>query len=196
MPGNDGKPALIRPCGATFPQRGRLGYIFYPVICRLPGNILHQHRLQLHPAQSGFQRIRQLGKIRFQAAGFFVAVVLAEGHKIVAAPLQKLAYRALGVLRCVYAVLLPLAFVWAVVRHLCALPMVLRRRTAGAALPWLLLFGLLAMAALRCGMIAFVEVSSFGIGPSTMYLSTVHPLLLLYTYGCLICYRNKGVITE
>ena len=94
------------------------------------------------------------------------------------------------------AVLLPLAFVWAVVRHLCALPMVLRRRTAGAALPWLLLFGLLAMAALRCGMIAFVEVSSFGIGTSTMYLSTVHPLLLLYTYGCLICYRNKGVITE
>ena len=112
------------------------------------------------------------------------------------APLQKLAYRALGVLRCVYAVLLPLTFVWAVVRHLCALPMVLRRRTAGAALPWLLLFGLLAMAALRCGMIAFVEVSSFGIGTSTMYLSTVHPLLLLYTYGCLICYRNKGVITE
>ena len=54
-----------------------------------------------------------------------------------------------------------------------------------------LLFGLLAMAALRCGMIAFVEVSSFGIGTSTMYLSTVHPLLLLYTYGCLICYRNK-----
>jgi len=47
--------------------------------------------LQLHPAQSGFQRIRQLGKIRFQAAGLFVAVVLAEGHKIVAAPLQKLA---------------------------------------------------------------------------------------------------------
>lgn len=69
-------------------------------------------------------------------------------------------------------------------------------RTAGAALPWLLLFGLLAMAALRCGMIAFVEVSSFGIGTSTMYLSTVHPLLLLYTYGCLICYRNKGVIIE
>ena len=34
------------------------------------------------------------------------------------------------------------------------------------------------------------------IGTYAMYLSTVHPLLLLYTYGCLICYRNKGVITE
>ena len=89
-----------------------------------------------------------------------------------------------------------LSLIHILVRHLCALPMVLRRRTAGAALPWLLLFGRLAMAALRCGMIAFVEVSSFGSGTSTMYLSTVHPLLLLYTYGCLICYRNKGVITE
>lgn len=92
--------------------------------------------------------------------------------------------------------LLPLAFVLAVVRHICALPLVLRHRTAETVLPWLLLFGLLGMAALRCAMIAFVEVSSFGIGTSTMYLSTVHPLLLLYTYGCLICYRNKGVITE
>ena len=131
--------------------------------------------------------------------GGYLAQVMAEALKtaecnacmkrIVAAPTAG----SCGVLP---AVLLPLAFVWAVVRHLCALPMVLRRRTAGAALPWLLLFGLLAMAALRCGMIAFVEVSSFGIGTSTMYLSTVHPLLLLYTYGCLICYRNKGVITE
>ena len=132
-------------------------------------------------------------------SGGYVSEVIAEAlsmaesnacmRRIVAAPTAG----SCGVLP---AVLLPLAFVWAVVRHLCALPMVLRRRTAGAALPWLLLFGLLAMAALRCGMIAFVEVSSFGIGTSTMYLSTVHPLLLLYTYGCLICYRNKGVITE
>ena len=66
--------------------------------------------------------------------------------------------------------------------------MVLRRRTAGAALPWLLLFGLLAMAALRCGMIAFVEVSSFGIGTSTMYLATVHPLLAVYAFTGLFLY--------
>lgn len=31
-------------------------------------------------------------------------------------------------------------------------------------------------------MIAFVEVSSFGIGTSTMYLATVHPLFLLYAF--------------
>ena len=29
-------------------------------------------------------------------------------------------------------------------------------------------------------MIAFMEVSSFGIGTSTMYLATVHPLLILF----------------
>ena len=42
------------------------------------------------------------------------------------------------------------------------------------------MLGLLGMALLRCAMIGFVEVSSFGIGTSTMYLATVHPLLILY----------------
>ena len=40
-------------------------------------------------------------------------------------------------------------------------------------------------AVLRCAMIAFVEVSSFGIGTSTMYLATVHPLLVLFTAAAL-----------
>ena len=34
------------------------------------------------------------------------------------------------------------------------------------------------MAVLRAMMIAFMEVASFGIGTSIMYLSTVHPLLI------------------
>ena len=37
-------------------------------------------------------------------------------------------------------------------------------------------------------MIAFVEVSSFGIGTSTMYLATVHPLLVLYAFAGLLLY--------
>ena len=52
----------------------------------------------------------------------------------------------------------------------------------------LLLAGLLGIALLRCAMIAFVEVSSFGIGTSTMYLSTVHPLFLLYAFLSLAAY--------
>ena len=53
---------------------------------------------------------------------------------------------------------------------------------------WLLLFGIFGIALLRCAMIAFVEVSSFGIGTSTMYLATVHPLLVLYAFAGLLLY--------
>ena len=45
----------------------------------------------------------------------------------------------------------------------------------------IIMLGLLGMALLRCAMIAFVEVSSFGIGTYVMYLSTVHPLIITYS---------------
>ncbi len=63
-----------------------------------------------------------------------------------------------------------------------------RGRGGGSWLPWLLLFGIFGIALLRCAMIAFVEVSSFGIGTSTMYLATVHPLLVLYAFAGLLLY--------
>ena len=83
-------------------------------------------------------------------------------------------------MRCLYAVLLPLAFVYALYLNLKNIPAVFKVRRAEAILPWAMLWALLFMAALRCAMIAFVEVSSFGIGTSTMYLATVHPLLILF----------------
>ena len=46
----------------------------------------------------------------------------------------------------------------------------------------IIMLGLLGMALLRCAMIAFVEVASFNIGTYVMYLSTVHPLLILYCF--------------
>ena len=46
----------------------------------------------------------------------------------------------------------------------------------------IILLGLVGMALLRCAMIAFVEVASFNIGTYVMYLSTVHPLLILYSF--------------
>ena len=103
-------------------------------------------------------------------------------------PGQKLVFSALQALRLVWAVALPLAFAAAVVAWLWAAPRVWRA-SRPAPLPaagWSLLFLLLVMAALRCGMIAFVEVSSFGIGTSTMYLATVHPLLVVFTFGSLV----------
>ncbi len=98
-------------------------------------------------------------------------------------PLQKLVFAGMRLLRYPYAAFCWLGLILAVVHQIATLPGVLRRRNAQAVVPWLLLLGLLGMAALRCAMIAFVEVSSFGIGTSTMYLSTVHPLLLLFILG-------------
>lgn len=106
-------------------------------------------------------------------------------------PWQKLVFGAMELWRWGYAVGLALAFLGALARQLRALPGVLRAPRTETLVPWLLLFGLLGMALLRCAMIAFVEVSSFGIGTSTMYLATVHPLLVLYAAAGLFGAKNK-----
>ena len=95
-------------------------------------------------------------------------------------PYQKAVFRLMQVWQALCALLLPVAFVCALVWQFRALPAVLRSRDRRCIVPWLLMLGLLGMALLRCAMIGFVEVSSFGIGTSTMYLATVHPLLILY----------------
>lgn len=97
-------------------------------------------------------------------------------------PYQKLVFGIMEAITWVYRALLWLGLLAGLVCHFGSLPRVLRRRTADTVVPWLLLFGILGIALLRCAMIAFVEVSSFGIGTSTMYLATVHPLFLLYAF--------------
>lgn len=97
-------------------------------------------------------------------------------------PYQKLVFGIMEAITWVYRALLWLGLLAGLVCHFGVLPRVLRRRTADTVVPWLLLFGILGIALLRCAMIAFVEVSSFGIGTSTMYLATVHPLFLLYAF--------------
>lgn len=101
-------------------------------------------------------------------------------------PWQKLAFGVMQGVAWVYRLVLPLALLAVVVLHFAALPGVLKRPTAAKTVPWLLLFGILGMALLRCAMIAFVEVTSFGIGTSTMYLATVHPLLTIYALAVLL----------
>ena len=63
----------------------------------------------------------------------------------------------------------------------------------GSILLALLLAGLFAMALLRCFMIAFVEVASFNIGTYAMYLSTVHPLLLLFSAAGILTLWKENV---
>ena len=112
-------------------------------------------------------------------------------------PLQKLVYAGMEAIRLIYEIGVPILFVAAVLlqaKQGFAL-LQLRKQKAiqpGQALLWVLLLGLLGMALLRCFMIAFVEVASFNIGTSTMYLSTVHPLLLLYSgAGILTLWRKN-----
>ena len=88
-----------------------------------------------------------------------------------------------------YSILLTVGAVCALFFHLTELlPWIRKKFTVQTVVPWLLLFGIFGMALLRCAMIAFVEVSSFGIGTSTMYLATVHPLLALYAFVGLFLY--------
>ena len=106
-------------------------------------------------------------------------------------PQQKAVFRLLDALRLCAALLTTLCFVLAVLCQLRALPRLFGKAAKGVAdlgwrrLAWALPVVLLAFAALRCAMIAFVEVSSFGIGTSTMYLATVHPLVVLFNYASL-----------
>ena len=112
-------------------------------------------------------------------------------------PLQKLVFAGMETIRLVYAVGLPVLFAAAVVLQIRQgfRLLQLRKQKAiqpGQALLWVLLLGLVAMALLRCFMIAFVEVASFNIGTSTMYLSTVHPLLLLYSGAGILTLGRKN----
>ena len=113
-------------------------------------------------------------------------------------PAQRLVYLGLETIRMLYALALPAAFVAAVALQLRALPGLaadLRRKKAapGRGMLALLLAGLFAMALLRCFMIAFVEVSSFNIGTYAMYLSTVHPLLLLFSAAGILTLWKENV---
>lgn len=111
---------------------------------------------------------------------------------------QRLVYFGLECIQLVYAVALPLALVAALVlqaRH--GLALLKQRKNGGIkqgdAMLWTLLLGLFGMAILRCFMIAFMEVSSFNIGTYVMYLSTVHPLFILFAaVGCLSLWRKNA----
>ena len=108
-------------------------------------------------------------------------------------PIQKLVYTGMQAIQWLYAIGLPVAFVAALVLQVQRgiQLLALHKQKAiqpGQAMLWVLLLGLLAMALLRCFMIAFVEVASFNIGTYVMYLSTVHPLLLLFS--------GAGILTQ
>ena len=104
-------------------------------------------------------------------------------------PYQKTVFAVMQGWTRVCSILLTVGVLCAVLCQLAELlPQRRQKCTAQTVVPWLLLFGIFGIALLRCAMIAFVEVSSFGIGTSTMYLATVHPLLVLYAFAGMLLY--------
>ena len=95
-------------------------------------------------------------------------------------PLQNFAFLILQWIRNIYAVLLPVGLIAALCLQLRRGWQMLKSKNGDGLLLWMVLLGVLGMALLRNFMIAFVEVASFNIGTYIMYLSTVHPLLILY----------------
>ncbi len=98
-------------------------------------------------------------------------------------PVRSVTHKIMRVAQGIYAWFIPLlvliALTWQI-KQLAA-DITAHRFTTDSMLN-IVLLGLIGMALLRCAMIAFVEVSSFGIGTYVMYLSTVHPLLIAYGF--------------
>ena len=112
-------------------------------------------------------------------------------------PLQNFAYLILHIIRNIYAVALPIGLVAAVVLQLRRLVQMIRTKNGQGLMLWTVLLGVLFMGIFRAFMIAFVEVASFNIGTYVMYLSTVHPLLILYAAaGILTALKMNGAQKE
>lgn len=83
----------------------------------------------------------------------------------------------------IYRYCIPVMFVIALLWQIRKLRWdIFAKRFDGESMLNIIMLGLVGMALLRCAMIAFVEVASFNIGTYVMYLSTVHPLVILYSF--------------
>lgn len=98
-------------------------------------------------------------------------------------PIRSIMHTVLRVFVQVYRYCIPLMFIISLLWQIKKLYAdIVETRFDGESMLNIILLGLLGMALLRCAMIAFVEVASFNIGTYVMYLSTVHPLIILYSF--------------
>ena len=98
-------------------------------------------------------------------------------------PIRHLMHTVLRVFVQVYKYCIPVMFaialLWQIKKLLADIT---EKRFDSESMLNIIMLGLVGMALLRCAMIAFVEVASFNIGTYVMYLSTVHPLIILYCF--------------
>ena len=98
-------------------------------------------------------------------------------------PLQMFIYKILELFIPVYKYCIPVMFIISLFWQIKKLYAdIVSKKYDNESMLNTIMFGLPGMALLRCAMIAFVEVASFNIGTYVMYLSTVHPLIILYSF--------------
>ncbi len=98
-------------------------------------------------------------------------------------PIRAVTHGILRVFNTIYTICIPLMFVIALFWQIKKLREdITNKKFDDESLLNIIMLGFVGMALLRCAMIAFVEVASFGIGTYVMYLSTVHPLLIMYSF--------------
>lgn len=112
------------------------------------------------------------------------AVALIENTDIpYLSPVRKLMHMVLEIFILVYKFCIPVMFVISLFWQIKKLREDMwNKRFDTESMLNIVLLGLLGMALLRCAMIAFVEVASFNIGTYVMYLSTVHPLVIMHSF--------------
>ncbi len=98
-------------------------------------------------------------------------------------PVQMYMYKILELFVAIYKLCMPVMFVISLLWQIKKLREDLwNKKFDRESMLNIIMLGLVGMALLRCAMIAFVEVASFNIGTYVMYLSTVHPLIILYSF--------------
>lgn len=96
-------------------------------------------------------------------------------------PAQHAAYAVMRVIKYVLIIFMCVGFIVAFIWQIKAVHSMIKRKNTDDLLLWIIELGLLLCALLRCGIIAYMFVTSFNEGvPHIMYLSAVHPILLLF----------------
>ncbi|MEG3030388.1 MAG: hypothetical protein RR827_08320 [Oscillospiraceae bacterium] len=98
-------------------------------------------------------------------------------------PIPSLTHKFMRIMNMVYKICIPIMFIISLLWQIKQLGADVKdRKFDRATMLNVIMLGFVLMALLRCFMIGFVEVSAFDIGTYVMYLSTVHPLIIAYSF--------------
>ncbi len=94
---------------------------------------------------------------------------------------QQITFTLMKIINFVYKIIIPIMLILSIFYQIKKLLLDVKNKEFNLdSLLNIILLGVLLMAILRSFMIAYVEVASFNIGTYIMYLSSIHPLIILY----------------